>query len=209
MVQVPAPPPPSQPFPVIYSLLPNQYFYRIFDPTKRNATALTFRSYGPLQSGRFDHHRANLSKPSTDLERSIFYAGMTLECCLVEVFGDIGTIEIAEQYLACLGLQRDLHLLDLRSSTKAENAGTVQELTVVVARELTQSWSRYFYEHPEIYSSIDGIIHINRHNAEETVTLYERAIDGLKINWEMRLDDTRLRDAILFAAARNNLTVVP
>ena len=209
MVQVAPPPPQDQPSPCIYTLSVNNYLFRIFDPTRRNTNALTFRFNGPRNQGRFDHHRGDLDNPADDKERGIFYAGLTLECCLVEVFGDIGTVEIFNQHIARLGFKRDLLLLDLRSSITAKQAGTVKELGTICDRPLTQAWSRYFYEHPEIYSTIDGIVHLNRHNGEETVTLYERATDGLNVDWQKRFDDESLRDAIKFAAERNKLTVAP
>nr|WP_275974193.1 RES family NAD+ phosphorylase [Argonema galeatum] len=187
----------------------DKYLFRIFDPTRYGTQALTFRSYGPSDRGRFDHHRGDLKNSDPDPDRSILYVGLTFECCLVEVFGDIGTVEIVNEHIARLGLKRDLTLLDLRTSSAAEQAGTVKELVTICDRALTQAWSRYFYEHPEIYFTLDGIIHLNRHNKEETVTLYERASDVLKVNWERRLDDESLRDAIKFAAERNKLTVAP
>lgn len=209
MVQYPPPPPDRVLFPCIYNLSADKNFFRIFDPTRYGTQALTFRYYGPSDRGRFDHHQGDLNNPNLDPERRILYVGLTFECCLVEVFADIGAIEIVNQHLARLGLKRDLRLLDLRTSSAAEKAGTVKELGTICDRPLTQAWSRYFYEHPEIYSTLDGIIHINRHNGEETVTLYERASDGIKVDWEIRLDDPSLRTAIEFVAERNSLTVIP
>lgn len=49
-------PPPNRPIaPCFHEIPAGARLVRIFDPTRRNQTALTFRSYGPLK--RFDHHR--------------------------------------------------------------------------------------------------------------------------------------------------------
>jgi hypothetical protein len=39
-------------------------------------------------------------------------------------------------------------------------AGSVAALAKTADRELSQAWSRYFYEQEEIYGKIDGIIYL-------------------------------------------------
>lgn len=42
-------------------------------------------------------------------------------------------------------------------------------------RKLTQAWSRYFYENPDLYGNIDGLIFNNAHDGQMANALYERA----------------------------------
>ena len=111
-----APPPPSRPpNPLHYTLPSGSYLIRIFNPTRHNTQALTFRHYGPIN--RFDHQQITFTgEPADDLDRGIWYAGFTLSCCLVEYFGDSGVIEIKDEQVAHIQLKRDLQLLDLSSS---------------------------------------------------------------------------------------------
>jgi len=54
-------------------------------------------------------------------------------------------------------------------------AGSVDALAQTADHRTTQPWSRYFYDHPEIYGEIDGIIYASAHNSEDSIALYERA----------------------------------
>lgn len=186
---------------------------RIFDPTRHNTNALSFRYYGPVE--RFDHQRysqdaSSTNKASTDEERGIYYAGFTLSCCLVEVFGDKRTIEVGNCCVARVGLTRPLSLLDL-CGTPAMANGTVYALSSVSERDISQSWSRYFYDSYNLYTKVDGIIYHNAHNSEQSVGLYERAKDALSCspNDMMPLNHRELRTEIRKVAEEHGLYVVP
>ncbi|AGY60078.1 RES family NAD+ phosphorylase [Gloeobacter kilaueensis] len=93
MVKINPPPPAQTPNPIYVELPEGQRLQRIYDPTRHNTQALTFRYFGSI--ARFDHHRAgNSRKKNNDPERGVYYAAFTLSGCLVEVFGDTGVIEI-------------------------------------------------------------------------------------------------------------------
>jgi hypothetical protein len=180
---------------------------RLFDPSRYEATATGFRSYGPLL--RFDHHLGNEdATPGEDAVRRIYYAAKTLSGCLVEVFGDTGVVVLDHHHVASPILQRGLRLLDLRRNG-AMRAGTKAAIAKVSDRSLSQAWSRYFYETPELYGDLDGLIYLNAHNDEEAIALYERAWDALECPTEriMRLDDEALRAAVLEAADDNDLVI--
>jgi hypothetical protein len=119
---------------------------RIFDPSRYNATATSFRNYGPIS--RFDHQREYSNK--IDLDRSVIYASKTLSCCLVEIFGDGGIIELKEQQIAFITLTTSLKLLDLRGSG-AMVAGTFAAISSITQRNISQAWGRYFYENSHLY----------------------------------------------------------
>ena len=207
MVVVDPPPPRRQPNPLFHDLPSGSRLVRLFDPSRHGATATGFRSYGPLL--RFDHHRGQGGgKPGDDIERGIYYAAMTLSSCLVEIFGDTGVVDLHRHHVASPILRRDLRLLDLRHSG-AMRAGTKAAIAKVPDRSLSQAWSRHFYETPEIYSDLDGVIYLNAHNDEDAIALYERASNALECppGRVMRLDDEALRTAVLEAADDNDLVV--
>ena len=208
MVEIAPPPPRILPVtPVLHSIDQDLYLVRVFDPTRHNTNALSFRYYGALE--RFDHQRYFRDAPATDEERGIYYAGFTLSCCLVEVFGDKRTIEVGNYCVARVGLTRPLSLLDL-CGTPAMANGTVVALSSVPQRDISQSWSRYFYENYDTYTSVDGIIYYNAHNSEQSVALYERATDALKCspNDVMPLNHRALRTEIRKVAQEHGLIVV-
>ena len=203
MVEISFPPPDSG-SPIFKILNPGTKLKRIFDPTKYNTQATSFRHYGPIS--RFDHHRSFLDKPNFDLERGINYWGLSLCCCLVEVFGDTRVIETKNKEVALVILTKPIKLLDLRGSG-AMKAGTVSAISQTAQRNLSQAWSRYFYENHEIYSEIDGLLFNNAHNNEKAIALYERAkpqLDSAKI-FSLPLDHPDLYTAIADCAINNNL----
>jgi RES domain len=208
VVRIDLPPPQFAPSPVFFELPLASQILRIFDPTRYQTQALTFCHNGPRS--RFDHHFPNQNgNPQDDPQREIYYAAFTLSSCLVEYFGDLGLIEIQAQCLAQVTLTRKLKLLDIRGSG-AMKAGSVAALAKAPDRDLSQSWSRYFYENQQIYTQLDGLLYFNAHNDEEAIALYERAQDGLLCpsNRAIRLDHPRLRSAIQQAALDNNLIFI-
>ncbi len=164
MVAIRLPPPSRNLSPQLKTLKPNTKLIRIFDPTKYNAQALGFRSFGPIS--RFDHHRIDVTsgQPQLDSERSIIYAAFTLSSCLVEIFGDGDVVEVKQQQVASIYTAETLNLLDLRGNN-AMKAGTVTAIAKTANRNLSQTWSRYFYERKDLYSDLDGLIYSNAHNA--------------------------------------------
>ena len=170
MVVVRMPPPIGGISPTHVTLKSGEVLIRIFDPTRYGATATSFRNYGPIS--RFDHHQEYSS--NIDPERSVIYVGLTLSCCLVEIFGDGGVIAIEQQQVAFLTLTSDIKLLDIRGSG-AMGAGTVAAISSITQRDISQAWGKYFYEHPELYDEIEGLIFSGAHNGEDAIMLYERA----------------------------------
>jgi hypothetical protein len=204
MVKVNLPPPQRNVNPQTITLPANTKLRRIFDPTRFNATAIGFRSYGPVS--RFDHHSSN--EPSEDSRRRIIYAGFSLSCCIVEYFGDGEIINMENIRLAIIYLNKELKLLDLRGKA-AMAAGTVTAISAITQRKITQAWGRYFYEHLELYDRVDGLIFSGAHNGEDAIALYERAeaiISSSKVK-EIDLKSETLRSTILKIADEHSLEV--
>ncbi|QIN78296.1 RES domain-containing protein [Rubrobacter marinus] len=207
MVVVDLPPPRRRPNPLFHDLPSGSRLVRLFDPSRHGATETGFRSYGPLL--RFDHHLGDEDgTPGEDAERGIYYAARTLSGCLVEIFGDTGVVDLDRHHIASPILRRDLRLLDLRHNG-AMRAGTKAAIAKVSERQLSQTWSRHFYETPEVYGEVDGVLYLNAHNDEDAIALYERASGALECPPErvMTLDDEVLRAAVLEAADDNDLVV--
>ena len=205
MVEIRYPPPTRNISPQWFELKPGTTIQRIFDPTSYGATPTGFRYYGPLS--RFDHQRST-TRPKVDNERGIIYAGFNLSCCLIEVFGDDEAIKIQKQQIAIIILKQSLKLLDLRESG-AWDAGSVAAMASDGRRKLTQAWSRYFYENPDLYGNIEGLIFNNAHDGNPAIALYERATSKLLSAdvFILDLNEPTIRETILAIATRLNLLV--
>lgn len=200
MVVVKLPPPQRNVNPVRYILPTNFAIRRIYDPTRYNATSTGFRSFGPVS--RFDHHHCE------DSQRGIIYAGFTLSCCIAEYFGDGEIINTKNIKLAIIYPNKELKLLDLRGQA-AMAAGTLTAISSITQREITQAWGRYFYEHPQLYGKVDGLIFSGAHNGEDAIALYERAASVIQTSKvkTIDLDDDALRSTFLRIAAKLGLEV--
>jgi hypothetical protein len=206
MVAIDFPPPLPQVniSPVFKILEEGVIMRRIYNPTKYNTQPNSFRNYGPL--GRFDHHQYPLNNPDLDPDRGINYWGFSFSCCLVEVFGDTRVINTNHLEVGMLELTQPIKLLDLRGSA-AMKVGTVAAISKTAERDISQAWSRYFYDHPQIFGVIDGLIFSNAHNDEDAIALYERAksqLDSSRIN-TLPLNSSELQSAIEDIAVNNGL----
>ncbi|HWE62431.1 MAG TPA: RES family NAD+ phosphorylase [Chloroflexota bacterium] len=187
---------------------------RVYDPGRFATRALTFRAVGP--ASHFDHHRAgppaSLLDPMKGLwhdpDRAISYFGLTLSCCLVEVFGDTLTIERTPWEMAVVELTAPVTLLDLRDN-HAMLAGTVEALCKTEDRDLTQRWGRYFYQEIVTYGVVDGLRFHGAHNSEDCFALFERAAHALvcEPGAIRRLSDPALDWIIEDCALRHNMLV--
>ena len=124
------------------------------------------------------------------------------------MFGDDETIKIQKQQIAFITLKQSLRLLDLRESG-AWNAGSVVAMASDGRRRLTQAWSRYFYENPDLYGNIEGLIFNNAHDGQMAIALYERAASKLLSADVSVLDlnEPTIRETVLAIATRLNLLV--
>jgi hypothetical protein len=207
LVRVALPPPATPPNPVFHRLPAGTDLFRLFNPARHATTATSFRYFGPLL--RFDHHRSTPGMPGPDMERGVYYASLTLSCCIVEIFGDTGLIDCGNWHIAMPFLSRDVRLLDLRGNG-AMRAGSVAALGKVPDHSISQHWSNWFYEQME-YRQPEGLHWYNAHNDEESLMFYERAEDALVCPPDriIRLDDPSFRPDLLRIATDNNLILVP
>jgi hypothetical protein len=90
-------------------------------------------------------------------------------------------------------------------------AGTVSAVSGTTLRKISQAWGRYFYENPQLYGQVDGLIFSGAHNAEDAIALYERAESKLALTKVkvLELAHPELKTAIFKIAARHSLLVEP
>ena len=103
----------------------------------------------------------------------------------------------------------DLLLLDLRGRA-AMRAGTVAAISAGDHR-MSQPWSRYFWERPEIYGELDGLLYPSAHNGEPAVALYERGRVGIEVppGRDAPLTNPAVRAALRRVALDHRLVVLP
>lgn len=135
----------------------------------------SFRYYGPVVGGRFDHH---VPPQGLSTSRATLYAATDIDTCLAEVFqaGRVIDRHTGTPYLAAFSPERPLRLLDVRATWPAR-AGVTQILNTGSHRR-AHEWSRQFYtDYPDLDgvlypSAAAGIIGVN-------IMLYERAAAAL------------------------------
>jgi hypothetical protein len=155
---------------------------------------LDFRRVKKRGGGRFDHIQENDTEPY----RSILYASPVMENssdsdevfidalsgCIAEVYGDTRKMILNqdnEDIFIFFECTKSLHLIDLRSFG-AMRAGTVSAISAIPDREISQSWSRIFYEN---FNDVDGILYLNAHNLKHAVALYDRCCGNLHLIGEV------------------------
>lgn len=194
MVRIDPPPPRRPTDPLIHTFSVASRLLRLYRQQPFGSTACGFRYEGPFS--RFDHH-------STGHHRGIHYSALSLSACVVEVFGDTGLVEPKGFQLALLRTLRPLALLDLRGSG-AMRAGSVAALAATADRELSQQWSRYYYDTVRADGQpLDGLLYSNAHNGETALALYERAEGALSCEHDLPLAAPKLHSRLL-AIANNH-----
>jgi hypothetical protein len=103
---------------------------------------------------------------------------------------------------------RELEFLQLRGRA-AMRAGTVNAIGSA-DHNLSQAWSRHFYEDPDgIYGPIDGVHWASAVNGDPVVALYERARDALEVpaGHDAPLDDPAVLTIVRRIAHQHALLV--
>jgi hypothetical protein len=134
----------------------------------------TFRTFGPVGNGRFDHHSP---PPHADAVRGILYAALDVPAAIVESFQEGRLIDRFHEapWLVAFELELDTPLLDLRGAWPTR-AGASQAIATGPHRR-AQAWSREFYA---AYPSVVGAAYPSAMAGGMTnVALFERAVDHL------------------------------
>ena len=135
----------------------------------------TFRTYGPVANGRFDHH---LLPPGDQPGRGILYGALRdAAAAIAEAFQDTRTIDRMHEdpWLVAFALRADLAVLDLAGSWPTR-AGASQAIATG-RRDIAQAWSRSIYA---AYPEIDGLVYPSAMVGGATnVAIYERGTPTL------------------------------
>ena len=103
----------------------------------------TFRTFGPIATGRFDHH----VPPAHDqADRGILYAADDPATAVVEAFQDVRVIDRVahEPWLVAFALGVDLAALDLTGAWPTR-AGASQAIATG-RRDVSRAWSRAIWQ---------------------------------------------------------------
>jgi hypothetical protein len=151
-----------------------------------------------------DHHQGTGAEEA----HGIWYGGLTLAGAIVEAFQS-GVIQPGTTRLVRARTTRSVVLLDLRGRA-AMRAGTVNAIGAA-DHNLSQRWSRYFYEDPDgIYGSIEGVHWASAVNGDRVLALYERAADALEVpdGHDAPLDEPAVLASVRRVARAHSLLVV-
>jgi hypothetical protein len=110
-----------------------------------------FRSYGPVATGRFDHHEP---PPHDDLSRSIYYVSDSAATAIVETYQDTRVIDRMDRdpWLVAFELESDFVALDLTGGWPTR-AGASQAIASG-RRDVARAWSRLIWSE---YGDVRGI----------------------------------------------------
>lgn len=174
-LSLPRPPLPEPRGDEILALEEGTLVWRVYRTAGRHpASWTTFRTYGPVANGRFDHHHP---PPHDDPTRGILYGSLDAPAAIAEAFGDGRLIDRVRDgpWLVCFALGRAAAMLDLRGAWPTR-AGASQAIASG-PRDVAQAWSR------EIHAacpSVQGLLYASAMAGSSTnIALYERAAAAL------------------------------
>lgn len=145
------------------------YFRGGRHPTRWNQ----FRSVGPVDAARFDHHDPDDPEPEEGSGKQVMYLALNPVTCLAEVFQKTRTIHRQHRvpWLVGFSLQADVRLLDLTGHF-ATRAGASMGL-MTGPRSTSRNWARGFHAS---YPEIEGIVYpSSMHANRRAIVLNERA----------------------------------
>ena len=128
-----------------------------------------FRTYGPLATGRFDHHL----EPPGDGQRAIMYLAGSLQTCTAEAFQAARVVDRRhnEPWLVAFRLARSVRLCDL-TGTWPTKAGASQAISTG-RRDRSRQWARAIHE---AFPEADGILYrSSMDSGRPCMALFERA----------------------------------
>lgn len=172
MAKLPWPPPSLPAGPTGHTVVEGgERVWRVYRAGGRHPVSWdTFRTYGPIASGRFDHH---LLPASDQPDRGILYGALhSAAAAIAEAFQDARTIDRTHEdpWLVGFELESDLVVLDLAGSWPTK-AGASQAIATG-RRDVAQAWSRSIYA---AYRDINGLIYPSAMAGRAmNVAIYER-----------------------------------
>jgi hypothetical protein len=149
--------------------------WRVYRAGGRHPVAWnTFRTFGPVAVGRFDHH---LLPAGIGAGRGILYGALDAETAIVETFQDGRMIDRThdDPWLVAFELGSGLRVLDLRGSWPTR-AGASQAIATG-RRDVARAWSRSIYD---ALPDVDGLIYRSAMSGGgSNVAIYERGTPAM------------------------------
>lgn len=168
---LPRPPLPAPGPDDLHVLAAGTIVWRVYRAAGRHpVTWSTFRGFGPVATGRFDHQEP---PPHDDPERAILYGALRAEAAIVESFQDARLVDRLRDapWLVGFALATEVVLLDLRGPWPTR-AGASQAIASG-PRVRAQAWSRAIHA---AMPAVDGLVYASAMAGSlANVALYERA----------------------------------
>jgi len=174
------------------------------------------RYFGPVRSGRFDHHQPASDGAGRLQSRGILYCALAndnalagLDACLAEVFQATRTLSVSidAPAWAIFALTAEITLLDLRGRWPTK-AGASQALNTG-PKSSARRWAQAFHE---IYPGIQGLIYPGgMAGGRDAIALNERALHAIPSTPQIHydLDDRKIGHVLRKAAGSIGYCVVP
>jgi hypothetical protein len=176
MAKLPFPPPGlASVAPELSVLPPGALLWRVYRAGGDHPASWdTFRTYGPVATGRFDHHAP---PPREQPDRGILYTSESATAAIAEAFGDTRTVDrvVGDPWLVALEVGRDLQLLDLTGAWAAA-AGAGQAIATG-RRDIARAWSRAIHG---AFPDVQGLRYRSAMaGGEVNVAIYERGAPAM------------------------------
>lgn len=200
------------------TLLPaGQPLARVYFRTGRHPVRWSdLRYFGPVHSGRFDHHEPASDGSGQLQSRGIMYCALAddtslagLDACLAEVFQSSRTISLTidTPAWAVFALTADVAVLDLRGRWPTR-AGASQALNTG-PKSSARSWAHAFHK---IYPDVQGLIYpSSMAGGRNVVALNDRALHAIPASPQIHYDlaDRKIDRVLRKAAGSIGYCVVP
>lgn len=203
--------------PALTSLPAGQPLSRVYLRTGRHPVRWSdLRYFGPVQSGRFDHHEPASGGSGQLQSRGIMYCALAddtslagLDACLAEVFQSTRTISLTidTPAWAVFALTAELTLLDLRGKWPTR-AGASQALNSG-PKSSARRWAQALHK---IYPDVQGLIYpSSMAGGRDVVALNERALHAIPAAPQIHYDlaDRKINRVLRKAAGSIGYCVVP
>jgi hypothetical protein len=163
----------------VVALAPMSGLARIYSSGGRHpSTWNTFRTVGPVATGRFDTHPPTLDGVPVEAPGcGVLYAAVELRTCVAESFQASRVLDrrTGRPWLVIFRVTRVLRLLDLSDSWPTR-AGASQAISSG-PRERSRAWARAI---AEAYEDLDGLWYrSSMDGGQPAICLWERAQDAM------------------------------
>lgn len=157
------------------TLTRDQVLWRVYRAGGRHPAGWSrFRAFGPMATGRFDHHPP---PPHEDPDTAVLYAALDITAAVAEAYQVTRTIDRARDEPWLVGFQsvREIAALDLTGRWPTR-AGASQAIATG-RRDRARAWSRAIHA---TFPFIEVLLYrSSMAGGSRNIALYERAVDAM------------------------------